>query len=345
MGVLKGGEIDRFLKAPDPARPIVLIYGPDAGLVGERARAVAKAAVADLDDPFSVVRLEGDALASDPARLADEAGTVAMFAARRLIWVKAGDRPFAAAVSPLLANPPADALVLIEAGDLKKNAPLRVEAERSQRTAVIPCYSDGEADIRRLISEEVAVAGLAIDAEAASLLASQLGGDRLASRAEIQKVCLYAHGQGRITTADIEAISGDSQSLGVDEIIDAAAGGEPAALDRLLMRAEASGVAAPQIMAAMGRHLASLHKARVAVEKGTPIDAAADRFEPPLFFRRKAMVQRQLNRWTAARLEKMILRTAEATFETRIKADLAPAIVNRTLMAIAMTARSAAARR
>ena len=340
MGVLKGGEIDRFLKAPDPARPIVLIYGPDAGLVGERARALAKSAVPDLDDPFSVVRIEGDSLASDPARLADEAGTVAMFAARRLIWVRAGDKPFAAAVSPLLAAPPSDALVLIEAGDLKKNAPLRVEAERSARAAVLPCYSDGEPEIRRLVADEVAAAGMAIDQDAANLLAAHLGGDRLASRAEIQKVCLYAHGKDRITAEDVEAIAGDSMSLGLDEIIDAAAGGEPAVLDRLLVRADASGVSAPQIMSAMGRHLGSLHKARVAVEKGASVDAATERFEPPLFFRRKSLVQRQLTRWSAQRLERMMLRVAEATFETRIKADLATAIVNRTLMAIAMNARA-----
>ena len=252
MAVLKGGEIDRFLKAPDSARPIILIYGPDSGLVGERARMLAKAAVPDLNDPFSVVRLEGDSLASDPARLADEAGIVAMFAARRLIWVKAGDKSFAAAVTPLLAAPPADAIVLIEAGDLKKNAPLRVEAERSAKAAVIPCYSDGEADIRRLVSDEVAQAGMVIDPDAASLLVAHLGGDRLASRAEIQKVCLYAHGKERISAEDVEAIAGDSMALGIDEIIDAAAGGEPAILDRLLVRADASGVAAPQIMSRHG---------------------------------------------------------------------------------------------
>jgi DNA polymerase-3 subunit delta len=337
--VLKGGEIDRFLASPDPKRPVILIYGPDSGLVAERAKALARIVVADLNDPFSVVRIDGDVLASDPVRLADEANTMAMFGTRRLVWVRAGEKPMAAAVSPLLASPPSDATVLIEAGDLKKSAPLRTEAEKSANAAVIACYSDNEADLKRLIAEETRAAGLAIDPAAATLLGALLGGDRAASRAEIRKICLYAHGTGTISVADIEAVAGESLSLGIDEIIDAAASGDAASLDRLLLRASTSGIAVPQIMTAMSRHLSALHKARVAIENGASVSMAAERFEPPLFFRRKAVVERQLAQWSAERLQRMITRAAEATFETRIKAPLAEAIVSRTLMAIAMTAR------
>ncbi|MBN8938233.1 MAG: DNA polymerase III subunit delta [Rhizobiales bacterium] len=340
MTVLKGGEIDRFLKNPESRRAIALVYGPDSGLVSERARAIAKTTVPDLDDPFAVIRLDGDVLAGDPVRLSDEANTMALFGGKRLIWVRAGEKPIAAALTPLLADPPTGAFVLIEAGDLKKNAALRVEAERSGHAAVIPCYSDGEADLKRLIAEETAAAGLTMEPPAIAALLSFLGGDRAASRAEIQKICLYAHGQGRITLADIEALAGDSLALGVDEIVDAAASGDPAALDRLLLRAAASGVAVPQIMIAMGRHLSSLHKARTAIEKGAAISAATDRFEPPVFFRRRPVVEKQLGLWNSVRLERMMTRVAEATFETRIKTALAEAIVNRTLMAIAMTARA-----
>ena len=37
MVALRGKEIDAFLSRPDPGRPIILLYGPDAGLVRERA--------------------------------------------------------------------------------------------------------------------------------------------------------------------------------------------------------------------------------------------------------------------------------------------------------------------
>jgi DNA polymerase-3 subunit delta len=43
MVALKGSDIDKFVARPDPARPIVLVFGPDTGLVRERAAALIKA--------------------------------------------------------------------------------------------------------------------------------------------------------------------------------------------------------------------------------------------------------------------------------------------------------------
>ena len=50
------------------------------------------------NDPFALVRLDGDALASDPARLVDEATTVPLFGGRRAIRVRAGSRNLASGV-------------------------------------------------------------------------------------------------------------------------------------------------------------------------------------------------------------------------------------------------------
>ena len=42
MVALKSSGVARFLKSPDPACRAVLVYGPDAGLVSERASALAE---------------------------------------------------------------------------------------------------------------------------------------------------------------------------------------------------------------------------------------------------------------------------------------------------------------
>src|SRR5258708_25502107 len=95
---LRGKEIDAFLARPDPGRPIILLYGPDSGLVRERADALLASAVDDPNDPFSLVRLDGDELSAEPSRLVDEAMTVPLFGGRRAIRVRAGSRRFASGV-------------------------------------------------------------------------------------------------------------------------------------------------------------------------------------------------------------------------------------------------------
>ena len=67
----------------------MLVYGPDAGLVRERADALVRASVDDPNDPFAFVRIEGEELSANPSRLVDEAHTVPLFGGRRAVLVKA----------------------------------------------------------------------------------------------------------------------------------------------------------------------------------------------------------------------------------------------------------------
>ncbi len=98
MTAVKAGEVEGTLKRLSPRVVAVLFYGPDAGLVAERAKATASRAVDDPSDPFQLIRLDGDAVAADPARLADEAGTIGLFGGKRAIWVKPSSRNLAPAV-------------------------------------------------------------------------------------------------------------------------------------------------------------------------------------------------------------------------------------------------------
>src|SRR3954454_22939552 len=144
MVAIKNRDADAFVARPAVAQPIVLLYGPDAGLVRERAEKIIKASVDDPNDPFALVRIEGDALASEPSRLVEEAHTVPLFGGRRAVWVKAGSRQFAAAVEAVIASPPTDCRIVIEAGDLRRTAPLRSICEKAKCAAVLPCYADNE---------------------------------------------------------------------------------------------------------------------------------------------------------------------------------------------------------
>src|SRR5216684_2157395 len=159
MVALKASDVDRFIARPDPARPIVLVFGPDSGLVRERTQALIESSVDDPSDPFSLARLDGDDLAGEPSRLVEEANTVPLFGGRRAVWVKAGARNFAPAVEALIGCAPADCRVVIEAGDLRRNAPLRVLCERAKNAAALPCYADAERDLIRLIDDEMREAG------------------------------------------------------------------------------------------------------------------------------------------------------------------------------------------
>src|SRR5262249_54368910 len=150
-----------------------------------------------------------------------EANTVPLFGGRRAVWVKAGSRNFAAAVEALLKAASPDCRVVIEAGDLKRNAPLRVVIERAANAAALPCYADAERDVARLLDDEMRDAGLSIAPDARAALLPLLGGDRLASRSEVRKLALFARGRERVELDDVMAVVSDASTLALDSLIDA----------------------------------------------------------------------------------------------------------------------------
>src|SRR5262245_1513106 len=239
MVAFKSHQVDAFVARP--TQPVVLVFGPDSGLVRERAQMLIRASVDDMSDPFSLARLDGDELASEPTRLVEEANTVPLFGGRRAVWVKAGSRNFAPAVEALLAATSPDCRVVIEAGDLRRSAPVRTLCERARNAAALPCYEDGQRDLDRLIDAEMHEAGLTIAPDARAALVPLLGGDRLASRGEIRKLALYARGQTRIELDDVMAATADASALALDALIDAAFAGRTADVEFLFAKSRTAG--------------------------------------------------------------------------------------------------------
>ncbi|MGD9920034.1 MAG: DNA polymerase III subunit delta [Pseudorhodoplanes sp.] len=339
MVAVKTNEAESFIARPDPARPIVLIYGPDAGLVHERAEALIRVSVDDPKDVFSLIRIDGEELSGNPYRLVEEANTVPMFGGRRAIWVKAGGRNIAPAVEAVINASAPDCRVVIEAGDLRKSAPLRAICEKAKNAAAIACYADDARDVARVVDDELKKAGLAIAPDARSALMPFLGGDRQATRNELQKLALYVHGRERITLEDVMAAVADASAVALDNVIDATFAGRPADVESHFAKARGEGTAPGAIVGAALRHLSNLHRMRIAVEEGQSVTGAVEGARPPIHFRRKGAIEAALRAWTAAKLLDAMNTLGDALLQTRLQANLAETIAHRSLMTLAAAAR------
>jgi len=339
MVALRGKEIDAFLARPDAGRPIILLYGPDAGLVRERADALLASAVDDPNDPFSMVRLDGDELSAEPSRLVDEAMTVPLFGGRRAIRVRAGSRSFAGGIDTLAEMPLKDCRIVIEAGELRPESPLRKACERAKTAVAIACYPDTERDLAKLIDDELRPSNLRIVPDARAVLTALLGGDRQASRNELRKLALYAHGKGEVSIDDVMAVVADASELKLDPIVDGAFAGRADLVESEFAKAMIAGTYPGVIISAAQRQAAWLHKSALAVAEGTPVSVLLEGGYPRLHFSRKGAVEIALRNFSAQKLVAIIDQLATAAFDMRKQATLAAAIAQRTLLSIAANAK------
>lgn len=337
MVAIKAGAVENFISRPDASLRLAVIYGPDTGLVAERSRNLARA-LAGVHGG-EVERFDADT-APDTGALFDAATSLSLFGGSQVILVRPGARQIAGVVEAILDNAQSAPLV-IECGDLKPSAPLRKLAENHSQAAAVPCYVDGVQELSRLVDAMCAQSGLAIEPDAREYLLQMLGGDRLATRGELEKLRNYCEGESTITLEDVVCVCGDASALLIDDLVDSAATGDLASADATLQRCLEAGTAGPAIISALTRHFLQLRVARIAVEEGATAETATRALRPPVFFKRQAAFKRQLIQWSREAIDSALARIHAADAAARLSPDLESELVGRLVLGLS----SAGARR
>ena len=318
---LSGRKIQQFLESPAPAVRAVLVYGPDAGLVRERADGLVRGVAGDVGDPFRVAELSPDEVAKEPARLFDEVAAIAMTGGRRAIRLRGPGDALSDLLGRFLDDPPGDGLVVLEAGDLPPRSRLRKLFEAAERAAALPCYRDEGRELDALIQDMARDAGYRMSREASAYLAVNLGGDRMLTRREMEKLLLYmgprdgAAGSGEITLADVQACVGDTAERTLDDLVFALGDRNVAEIERTLTRVFQEGVSWVSPLRAAARHFERLHRAAGALRDGATGESAMARLRPPVFWKYRQRFQRQLQRWSCEDLAVALSRLTEAELE------------------------------
>jgi DNA polymerase-3 subunit delta len=333
-------DIDAQVKKLSPSYLAVLIFGPDEGLVRERAIKIAKQISKDLSDPFLVANLNPDTLKSEPALLTDEVAAISMMGGRRVIRIDGAAENVTKAAAAFLENPIGDGLVVITAGNLKPSSGLRKLFEKAKNAASIACYEDNLMSLQNLISDVMREHNLRIAPDAAQYLQANLGSDRMISRGELAKLALYMHGgSGQVTLGDAQACVGDSGSLNIDMIATATTGGELRKLDTHLFKAFNRGENAIPILRSVARKLNRLHLARGYMDQGVSMDQAMNKLLPRVFAMEIKIFKVHLGKWDTARLASALEIVSAAEVDCKTTNMPAEAVCSRACLRIANVAR------
>jgi len=341
-------DVERFLKSPDGGVRAVLLYGRDAGIVRERAEALARKIVADPDDPFDVSALSGSD-AEDEGALESALTAQSMTGGRRLVRLRligeriGAERAAAAALAAHAAgelNP--EAFFLIEAGALGRDSPLRKAAEAKgldRVVAVIPAYEDEPGDIARLVREGLAADRVSLTTDALEKLVERLPKDRGVARQEIERLALFL-GPGTGAQGDAAVLAefvGVEAEASLFEAANDAFGARLAAAQGHLRRARAEGEGGPAVVRAAGMHLAKLRRALTLMAGGSDAQSAAK--SVGVFWKGEREFLRQARAWTLPHLDQLqpLLLAADKACKTSGAPD--DLIAERLVLTIASRAR------
>ena len=338
MVAVKHHQADSFLKSIDPKLCAVLFYGPDSGLVAERAQRLAKSLSEREKPPGEILQFEDADLESDPDRLTVELQTMPMFGGRKIIRARAGRRIATNTIKPLIEAGGLQGFLIIEAGNLKPDEGLRGLFDKTATTAAVACYADSDEDLAALARSVLKSHGLAISSDALDMLVARVGSDRAVSRGEIEKLALYALGKSEVDADDIDAVVGETSDLQLDRIPQSAASGEGAKAVFDADRAVASGDGAQAVLLATQRYFLRLHRLRATIDQGRSVDDAVRGMRPPMPPKVQDVYKQQCRRWTGPKLTVALSEIAIAIKASRQTGALDEILAERLLLRLAFMA-------
>lgn len=305
-------QIEPFVKAPDPQARVVLIYGPDAGLMKERSALIGKTVVADLNDPFNAITISASKLIEDPARLMDEAMAMSMMGGARLIKVEDAEDSFSPLLKEYLQKPSTQNLVIVEAGELGTKSPLRALVEKANNAAAVPCYVEDERDLTGIIRDTLKSVGLSIDQDALGLLAAGLVGDRLRARNELDKLTIYkGDDKTAVSLEDVQECIGGAGAQTLDKFVYGVTGSKPdIALSSFGLLVQ-EGVPLIVVLRSLQSHFRRLHAVKARVERGEALELVMKSLQPPVFWKQEDMFKSQIRAWSLPGLARTLQKISD----------------------------------
>lgn len=330
-------SIGRSVDQPDGRLRFYLFHGPDEA----QSRALGARLVSALGaNRFMII---SNAVKSDPAALADEAGALSLFGGKRVIWVEPAGEDITDGVVALLEAPTPENPVVAIAGDLKKSSGLRKLAESSPDALAFGAYLPEGQDAERMVIELGRRHGLKISSPVASRIASSCGADQALVARELEKLALFLdsspNSPKELDQDAVDAVGALQIEGNFQRLADLALSGDGAALLDELGRLSSGGTQAIPAVRSLQRRLLMLAPARARVERGEAPAAVLASFGKALFWKDKELISAMLGRWSAADLATAAARSGKLERELIFSDAPAAEALGEELLAIARAAR------
>lgn len=329
-------QAESYVKKPSPDHVAVLLFGSNEGLIRERARQIGQTICADLDDPFQVVRLSGNDLRDDPARLADEFGALSMMGGRRVIFFTGPNLQTLNALKSILAGDVAgDALIIIEAPDTAKTAALSKLFISSKKSAAIGCYPDDLKSLSNVIESYLDKKKLSAPPDVMVALRPLLGEDRGLIRQKLDLLDLYkGDDRSAVTLDDLNALFSGGPTQALQSLIDQVFNANINSLASNLAICQSDGYGPSMVIRSMTTQINLIRLIRSKKRSGMDWQQLFRSLRPPVHFTRQTLYRRIAESWSDTRLTKCQNMLLEAELKCRTRTAIEPIIAERVLMAV-----------
>ena len=210
-----------------------------------------------------------------------------------------------------------DDLIIINFGQLEKRSKLRNQLEKSEHAVVIPTYKDSSQSLINIAKSFFSENKISISYETLNLLVNRSNGDRGHLRQELNKISNYLSDKKIISLKEIHALTNLSENYSADELADTCLSKNIKKTYEILNENNYTDEDIFVILRVFLRKSKKILNLLESINNMNNVDKVITEYRPPIFWKEKPVIKKQLQLWTCGEIKNLIFGLNE--IEIKIK--------------------------
>ena len=204
-----------------------------------------------------------------------------------------------------------DIKIVLNSGILEKKSKLRSLFEKNKNTICVPFYADNNQTLSKIINNFFREKKIIVSQEKINLLIERCRGNRQNLRNELDKIDSFIKNKKNINIDQIMKLTNLAENYNVSELIDSYLATNFKKTINILNENNFSTEDCMLITRTLLLKSKRLYKLLLEINNNKSIEEAISSFNPPIFWKDKETVKKQIKNWSLNRAENLIYKTNE----------------------------------
>ena len=189
---------------------------------------------------------------------------------------------------------------------LDKKSKIRTLFEKEKDLTCIPCYLDNEKDLTTIAQLELKKNNITLSRESINLLIEKSNADRNNLRNEIEKIIAYSHNKEKIEVDEIKTLINFSGDYKSDIFVNECLCGNITQYKKIISEFYINTINQILLLRILSNKIHRLLNIKKETDKSYNLDAQLNACKPPIFWKEKPIVKKQLALWKLKDLKEII---------------------------------------
>jgi len=312
-----------------------LLYGNNKGLIDETVEKILKPKFSN-----NIYNYDENELLNNSETFKEEILNKSFFDNDKLIIINRASDKILKTIEEVIHKDINDLKIILKATNLDKKSKLRNYFEKNNGTIIVPFYEDNNQTLLILAQNFFKKEKINISSENLNLIVERSKGDRINLKNELEKILNYCRNKKSINSIEILKLTNLAENYNISELIDQCLIKNKKKTLNILNENNLSSEDNILAVRTFLYKLKRLKKLKTDLEKKKNIDTVLSSFKPPIFWKDKDIVKKQLNLWTLSQIQKLIIDVNRIELQIKKNAQISNYIINNFILEKLLTANS-----